>query len=378
LIDAATDRHLWSDTYDRELTDIFAIQDEIANAIVEALRVELGLLQNATRITARADTSNLDAYALYLEGRGLFIARQDLARSIELFEAALELDPGFARAWEGLGATFSVAEGWGVQGQDFDERALAAAQTAIDIDSSLSLAWGVLASETISIDADYVVGISYHDQAVANGPKNATAWFWRGLAYARLGFADRAIEDISMCLEIDPAYLNCYRHLSRIYLAKGEIDKSLDIFRTNLEHGMSVNDFWLIHPLLKRDQRMAASFLLISEADGDPDYPYSELLHAILNPAGDHSTAISKLEQWSLRTNRDPKWRTAEWIALGAYDRVVPVVDANVVWLESSTQYRASPYFKPLVVQMGWHAYWQENVFPPQCRAVNDDAFECD
>jgi len=378
LIDVATDRHLWSNSYDRELTDIFAIQDEIANAIVDALRTELGLLEKVQSIVVKADTNNLDAYQLYLEARDLFINRRDLERSIGLYQSALELDPEFARAWEGLGAVFSVAEGWGVPGEDLDERARAAAQKAIDLDPSLSMAWAVVANETISIDADYVLGLTQLDRAVENDPMNATAWFWRGLAYSRLGFADRSIEDISRCIEIDLAYANCYRHLSRVYLTKGEIDKSLDVYLTNLEYGVSINDFWLVPPLLKRDKQHAASFLLLSEADGDRDYPYKEMLHVVNNPGDDHSAAKLKFERWLARTQRDPKWRIGEWIALGAYDRVEPIVDANQVWFDQSSQFRASSYFKPLVSKLGWQAYWRKHGFPPQCRAVGEADFECE
>ena len=104
LIDAVNDRHLWSETYDRELTDIFAIQEEIANAIVNALRDQLGSVQAAAPVTVHADTENVEAYQLYLKARELFIARRNLPESIRLFERVTQLDPNFARGWEGLAA----------------------------------------------------------------------------------------------------------------------------------------------------------------------------------------------------------------------------------------------------------------------------------
>ncbi len=378
LIDAESDRHLWSATYDRDLTDIFAIQDEIANAIVGALKSELGLLTSATTIVVKADTENLDAYQLYLEARDLFIARKDIDRSIKLFEKAIELDPNFARAWEGLGAVLTVAEGWGAAGENFDTRARDAAQRSIDLEPSLSMAWAVLASTTIALDADYVLAMEQFNQAIENDPKNATAWFWRGIHTARLGFVDKSIRDITRCLEIDPAYLNCYRHLARVYLINGEIDKSLDAYLNNVEAGLSVNDFWFMHALLARDNKLAAAFLLISEADGDRDYPYKELLYAVENPDADHSAAIAKLDAWIKRRGGDSKWRLAEWIALGAYDRVELVLDSNQIWLASSAQFRASPYFKPLVAKLGLQAYWREKGFPPQCRPIGEEDFECE
>jgi TolB-like protein len=378
LIDAATDRHLWSESYDRDLTDIFLIQDEIANAIVAALRSELGLLETATPIVVKADTDNIDAYQLYLEARGLFLARQDLQRSIDLFEQAVELDANFARAWEGLGAVFSVAEGWGVAGEEFDERSRVAAQRAIDLDPSLSMAWAVFANVTVELDFDYILPMSQFGRALENDPMNATAWLWRGLHYAKLGFAYQAISDISMCIEIDPSYLNCYRHLARVHMARGETDKSLEIYVLMLRKGLTVNDYWLIHPLLSRGKIHAAAFLLIELSNGDRTYPISELMQAAETPGEDHSAGIAKLDQWLKQQGTDPKWRIDEWIALGAYDHVEPVIDINQIWLPSSSGFRKSAWFKPLVNQIGLHRYWREYEFPPRCRPIGEEDFECD
>ena len=133
LIDSKTDRHLWSDTYDRELNDIFAIQDEIANAIVAALQAELGVLAEGTSVTVETATENLDAYELYLKGRGLFIARQNLEESIASLEQAVALDPDFIRAWEVLAAVYSIAVSWGITDRDYSALAIEAAETALEL-----------------------------------------------------------------------------------------------------------------------------------------------------------------------------------------------------------------------------------------------------
>ena len=93
LIDTRNDRHLWSDSYDRDMDDIFQIQDEIANAIVSALTTELGIGLEAVSVDDA--TSNLDAYDLYLKGRELFITRVNLPTSWQLLEQATSLDPEF-------------------------------------------------------------------------------------------------------------------------------------------------------------------------------------------------------------------------------------------------------------------------------------------
>ncbi len=135
LIDTRDDRHLWSDTFDRELTDIFAIQDEIANAIVDALKSELNIGLGAVKVESATD--NLDAYDLYLKARGMFIARQNLDVANQLFEQATQLDPEFALAWEGLAASQWVSTDW-LTGDGIDHRQLAvvAADKALALDKA--------------------------------------------------------------------------------------------------------------------------------------------------------------------------------------------------------------------------------------------------
>lgn len=144
LIDAINDRHLFSETYDRELSDIFAIQAEIADAVVKALRGALGNGSHIGSAKVRADTENLEAYDLYLKARELFIARENLRESIRLSERTVELDPKFARGWEVLAAAATVAEARGVQDRDYTPIAERAAQRALQLDPTLSMPWAVL------------------------------------------------------------------------------------------------------------------------------------------------------------------------------------------------------------------------------------------
>ena len=115
LIDADTDQHLWSETYDRTLTaeSVFEVQDDIAKAIVE----QLGIIMDTDAIAPShaADTKDINAYELYLEASQLFAERRSLPRAIDLFEQAVATDPSFARAWAGLAATYSGRAGLGIR-----------------------------------------------------------------------------------------------------------------------------------------------------------------------------------------------------------------------------------------------------------------------
>ena len=113
LIDVRTDRHLWSGTYDRELEDIFAIQDEIAGQIVQALKIALGAGGQEAVAHFLQPTENLDSYELYLQGRSFWQRRgeDNIRRAIDLFEQATQPDPQLARAWASLAAAVVPSSG---------------------------------------------------------------------------------------------------------------------------------------------------------------------------------------------------------------------------------------------------------------------------
>ena len=110
LIDTRTDAHLWSQTYDRELDDIFAVQDEIAHRIVDQIRIKLGHSQLIGQPEGLSQTENVDAYQLYLRGLSLLRLRgiDNLRRAAELFEEATYIDPEYARAYEKLAMTYML------------------------------------------------------------------------------------------------------------------------------------------------------------------------------------------------------------------------------------------------------------------------------
>jgi TolB-like protein len=137
-IDAKTGYHLWSEKYDREIDDVFAVQDEIARAIVEALRVTL-TGDRGGRL-AEAGTDDIEAYSLYLQGRFYFnkYTEADLRRSIELYQQALAKDPGYARASAAIAFVWTgLADDW-VAPKEAYPQARAAALQALALDSTLS------------------------------------------------------------------------------------------------------------------------------------------------------------------------------------------------------------------------------------------------
>jgi TolB-like protein len=380
LIDANTDRHLWSETYDRELVDIFAIQDEIANAIVAALSTELGILKDTPAISVATATENLDAYELYLQARSLFLERRHMEDSIALYERAVTLDPEFARAWEGLAAVYSVVESWGFTGRDWDSLAIQAAERALELDPGLSTPWAVKGQIAVN-NLDHVTGMTYLDRAIQLDPGNATNYLWRGIDYSTLGFQTESMADLKRCLEIDPAYVNCMRHLALTAMIVNENELALSLFPKLAAYGFSVVGYHLqyVTRFMSLGDRLVATLLLYSMFGPDSGFPYNAVLDAMEFPEKDHSRGLEKLLNWMEQTGRTPETFPVLIAAFKAYHLVEPDKQQNRwVWLKENKAFRASKYFAPTMTKVGAPAYWREKGFPPGCRPLAGDDFECD
>jgi len=380
LIDAKTDRHLWSESFDRELIDIFAIQDEISNAIVAALSAELGILQDAPAISVAATTQNLDAYELYLKARGLFLERQQLEESVALYERAVELDPGFARAWAGLAAVYSVVESWGITGRDWDSLAIQAAERALELDPGLSTPWAVM-GEIAKQKGEFVSAMDHKSRAIQLDPSNATNHLWRGIDYSTLGFQAEAIADFRRCLEIDPAYANCKRHLALTYMIINENELALPLIQQVAKYGFTVFDFQsqYLQRLISLERRLAATMILLAYFDFDLTFPATAILDAMEFPERDHSRGLQKLLTWIEKSGSNSASFSVPFVSFKAYHLAEPDMNqTRWVWLRENTGFRTSEYFAPLMSKIGAPAYWREKGFPPGCRPLGEEGFECD
>jgi TolB-like protein len=385
LIDASSDRHLWSETYDRELTDIFTIQAEIANAIVNALRGTLGAADAPAAVEVRADTGNVAAYDLYLKARELFIARTELAESVRLFERVVELDPKFARGWEGLAAVASVVESWGIRDRDYTAMSKAAAERALALDPSLSMPWAALANlRRFGDDEDWAANLAKFDRAIAADPKNTSAYLWRGINWISLGFFERAIADLDRCLALDPAYQNCLRHKALALLFDGDTDRALAAFEQGVAAGFVSNRAESFVPALWANGDRLAAALLVNQFTTHREY--RQVMLAALSGPGKLPSDAEAIVTRYFAEKPDLSLQTIgaahSYLWIGAFDRVPDAIDRynNEVfgWERSPRAFRNSPGFKRALEIDGAPAYWRAHGFPPQCRPVGDTDFECD
>lgn len=391
LIDASTDKHLWSNNFDRELTaeNVFEIQDEIASAIVNQLSISLNLtaLVNSA-IHIEADTNNLDAYQLFLQGRQRFSVRSaiNLPGTIEVFQQAVALDPEFARAWAGLAAVLSVAPSWGVepQGEDYHALSQQAARRAIELNDSLALPYAVLGNSVGRTNPiDFISTNQMLSDALERDPRETSALLWRGINWIALGFFDRAIEDIRKCREIDPSYENClvWEGLAQLYA--GNLEVALQAF----ELAAGINAFSLTRPfafaLARRGDKLSALIALAWEIS---KYEFSMdpvlIYQAITDPRFDKQLALEQYSAEHMEIMGEPLDLSAQdgWLALvlGRFEEIPPQVTDPWWWNRSFPEFTASPHRKRLMRDVGIVDYWREVEFPPQCRPIGDDDFECD
>lgn len=237
LINALTDAHLWADTYDRKLIDIFAVESEIAKAIADTLQAKLtGSEQNA--IAARP-TESTEAHQLYLKGRFFWNKRtgNDLKKSIEYFEQAIAADPNYALAYAGLADGYVLLPGYsGGTPKVCYPKAIAAAKKALDLDDTLAEAHTTLAIAIWSFDFDFAEANKEFQRAIELNPNYAPAHQQYGNnTLSALGRFDDAIAEGKRAVELDPLALVINSDLAADYYFARRYDEAVAGFRKLLE-----------------------------------------------------------------------------------------------------------------------------------------------
>ena len=209
LINALTDAHLWADTYDRKLTDIFAVESEIAKSIADALQAKLS--RAAEHVLASRPTENPEAHELYLKGRYFWNRRTgaNLQKAAEYFEQAIAKDPKYALAYSGLAdchVLLPVYPELGTYPRDEMPKALAAAHKAVELDDSLAEAHTSLA-RALASDLQLSAAMSEFKRAIELNPSYATAHQWFGECLQSQGRVEEGLAELKRAQEVDPLSL---------------------------------------------------------------------------------------------------------------------------------------------------------------------------
>ena len=237
LINALTDAHLWADTYDRKLTDIFAVETEIAKTVADVLQAKL--TGSEQHVIAARPTANSEAHQLYLKGRFFWNKRtgDDLKKSIDYFQQAIAADPNYALAYAGVADAYVFLPGYTAGSpQDCYPKAKAAAKKALELDDTLAEAHTTLAIALLLYDFDFAQAIREFQHAIELNPNYATAHQQYGnIGLIDLGRFDDAIAEGNRAAELDPLSLVINADVGANYYYARRYDEAIAQLRKTLE-----------------------------------------------------------------------------------------------------------------------------------------------
>jgi serine/threonine-protein kinase len=314
LVNAGDGYQLWSERFDRELQDVFALQDEMAATMVKALRLQLSDPEQAPKV--RRYTQNLDAYHLYLRGRHAWFSRYQggLQKAIAAFEQAIELDPFYALAHAGLADCYSVMGMYGfLPPRAAFPRAKQAAERALVLDDSVAEAHSALGFIGLYFDWDLRASESAFKRALALNPDYVQAWSWHGLLLAYQRRHGEAAESARRAQERDP--LSHYTHA-----IAGQVMKYAGRYQPAAEAARKA---------LAQDKDFVLALFTLGQAE--------TLL-------GNHDEGIAALERAVALTRRDPFFLALLGWALGVAGRRSDAALLRAEMKERSARGHVAPF----------------------------------
>jgi tetratricopeptide (TPR) repeat protein len=228
---------LWAESFDRQLTDVFRIESEIAKTIADTLQAKL--TGSEKRAIAAQPTENSEAHEFYLKGRYFWNKRtaNDLKTAVTYFQKAIDKDPNYALAYAGLADSYGILSGWGAGSpQESFPPARIAAKKALALDDTLAEAHTSLALVLLVYDFNFDGSIREFRRAIELNPNYSTAhqWFGNGLL-ASAGRFDEAIAECKRAVELDPVSLINNAALGRTYRLARRYDEAIEQLRKTLE-----------------------------------------------------------------------------------------------------------------------------------------------
>jgi TolB-like protein/Flp pilus assembly protein TadD len=342
LINAMSDAHLWADTFDRQLTDIFAVESEVAKNIAETLQARITGSEKDS--IAKTPTVNPEAYELYLKGKFFSEKRTgaDLRKAIEYYDQAIAKDPNYPLAYVGLADSYLLLPNYGsTSSKEALPPARAAVKKALELDDSLAEAHaslGLLA--TIELDLDRAT--SELARAVQLKPNYATAHHWYSLSLMTLARFDPAIAEGKRAIELDPLSLIINADDSWLYFCARRYDQAETQARKTLEMDPR---FFLAHyylgAALQLEGHLAEAIPEFQKAFELNNDPYSL---AMLGQAYARSGKKGEAEKILARLNEEEKSRYAApyamaLINLGLGDKQRAIDELERAYAEGETNY---------------------------------------
>jgi len=366
LIKAANDSHLWADTFDRKLTDIFSVESEVAKAIADTLKAKLTGAEE--QLIAARPTSDLTTYELYLKGRVLWGKRggDNIRQAIGFYEQAIVRDPNYAPAYAGLAEAYVILPIYtDASAREAYAKAKAAALKALQLDDKLAEAHNALAM-VLFLYLDIAGSIPEFQRAIALNPNYATAHHWYGFnPLSTLGRFDEAIAESKRAVELDPLSPVINSDLGSNLMVARRYDEAIAQLRKTLEIDPT---FSLAHGALgealqfKGDLPGAiAEYTKAQELGADPRIRV--LLAAAKAQSGDKDAAVrmlAELEEASRNREIPGAQRAVLYTSLGNRTEAIRCLEQSVAdhdsqdvaWIKVYPKWdplRGDPRFEALV-----------------------------
>ncbi len=342
LIDATNEGHLWADTYDKELTQVFAIQSDVAQQIAAALKAKLSS-EEKKKIELRP-TQNVEAYTLYLQGRFFWNKRTEngFHKAIDYFQQAIAKDSGYSRAYAGIADCYNLLGVYGsLSPKESAPRAKAAALRAIETDNTLAESHEALAHVGMLYDWDWSNVEREYKEAITLDPEYATAQQRYAIYLTMEGHINEALAGIKRAQDLDPLSLIITTDVGLIYCLKGEYLQGIEQCRKVLSLDSEFVAAYFILGIIeeqlgKSDEAIVAFQKAVQLSPGNSIY-LSALGHAYA-AAGKRSNAENVLNALSAISRQryvspyslaivyagmGEKGKTLEWLEEASEDRSV-------------------------------------------------------
>ncbi len=367
LVSVENGYQLWGETYDRQLEDVFAVQDEISHAIVDALKLRLS--DGTAQVVP--PTKDLEAYTQYLKGRFFFakLSEPALRKALDLFEHALLRDPGLARAYAGVADVWcNLADDW-VAPDDAYPRAKAAAERALQRDPELAEAITSIGKVLCWHEWDFAGAEAQLARAVELSPSYAEAHYVHGTALPLVGRLHDAIDTMAKALKLDPLSVHYCEWLSRFLMYAGDYDAAIAQGHRALE----MDEVWLRAPhyigaayLQKGELEESLSWFRRAQAMEKSVRAYDAMIVRALAALGQRDEAeaiMARLEEASRQQYMRSEILAMGHAAIGDLDRAFASLErayqarsAGLIYLHLDPGYlplRGDPRFADLVKRIG-------------------------
>jgi adenylate cyclase len=383
LIDSGSDGQLWSQVYDRELADIFGVQEEIAQAITGELKGILG----PREVKVTAPTAELEAYERFLRGRARFHQRRELPAAIEDLAMAVKLDSQFAEAWVYLAAAQATAPGY----ERNPDYAAAEAAAALSLEQAQRLVPHhpmVLAVQGLLSEGkrDLVGALEQTTEAARMSTQDSTPVLWLGLMQLRSGYIDEAIATLEGAERMDPRVGINAGYLALAYLSAGQREGAEAKAQLARELGWRQAEFIVAMDMASRGERERALALLSSLGAGLSVDPLPAVFFEAIGDPKQVDAFLSLRSSALASAGLNPPGPSEADLGIGRVDLMIEAIEhqreagredfgpswwLRSAWLPSTAALREDPRFFAFAVDYGLARLWETRGYPPGCVRVS-------